>query len=218
MVVISLKDYAAQNNISYEAVRQQVNRYKDELGSHIIRDGRQQFLDEEAVAFLDARRMKNPVAIIQQSKDEAIEALRAENERLRMKLEVVQDRVYELQQYKIEAEEKRHVLEDAKAAQERREKELVKREEQMLKELAEAAQKAAEDARTAEETKYTLKLEEMQQQAQGELTVAQKKAAAEQAEKEAWKKYAADLEEYNAKNWFQRRKAEKPVPPKLQEE
>lgn len=86
MVLISLKDYAKQNNITYEAVRQQVNRYADELGGHIIRDGRQQFLDEEAVAFLDGKRQKNPVVIIQQDKDEMIELLRREKEELLTKV------------------------------------------------------------------------------------------------------------------------------------
>lgn len=93
MNVISLKDYAKQNNVSYEAVRQQVVRYKDDLGSHIIRDGRQQFLDEEAVAFLDARRQKNPVAIIQMDKDEQIEALERENKILLQQLATVQDKL-----------------------------------------------------------------------------------------------------------------------------
>lgn len=91
MNVISLKDYAKQNNISYEAVRQQVVRYKEELDSHIIRDGRQQFLDEEAVAFLDARRQKNPVAIIQIGKDERIQELEEENKQLLKKLAIVQE-------------------------------------------------------------------------------------------------------------------------------
>ena len=54
MKTVSLKDYAEQKRVSYEAVRQQVIRYKKELGNHIIRDGRQQFLDEEAVAFHEA--------------------------------------------------------------------------------------------------------------------------------------------------------------------
>lgn len=86
MVLISLKDYAKNNNITYEAVRQQVNRYANELGGHIIRDGRQQFLDEEAVAFLDGKRQKNPVVIIQQDKDEMIELLRREKEELLTKV------------------------------------------------------------------------------------------------------------------------------------
>ena len=91
MNVITLRDYAKQNNISYEAVRKQVVRYQDELAGHLIRDGRQQFLDEEAVAFLDARRQKNPVAIIQIEKDEKIEQLEKENKQLLMALADVQN-------------------------------------------------------------------------------------------------------------------------------
>lgn len=91
MNVITLRDYAKQNNISYEAVRKQVVRYQDELAGHLIKDGRQQFLDEEAVAFLDARRQKNPVAIIQIEKDEKIEQLENENKQLLLKLAAVQD-------------------------------------------------------------------------------------------------------------------------------
>lgn len=83
MNLITLKDYAKQNNVSYEAVRQQVTRYVDELGEHIVRDGRQQFLDEEAVAFLDTKRQKNPVVIVQQNKDEEIEELKNLVENLR---------------------------------------------------------------------------------------------------------------------------------------
>ena len=83
MKTVSLKDYAEQKRVSYEAVRQQVIRYKKELGNHIIRDGRQQFLDEEAVAFLDEKRQKNPVTVIQQDKNEQIEALKMLREKQR---------------------------------------------------------------------------------------------------------------------------------------
>ena len=82
MALITLKEYAEQNHVTYEAVRKQVKRYEEALGDHIIKDGRQQFLDDYAVAFLDEHRAKNPVVIYQASKDEEIERLRAENENL----------------------------------------------------------------------------------------------------------------------------------------
>lgn len=100
MVVISLKDYAAQKNVTYEAVRQQVNRYKDELDGHIIRDGRQQFLDEDAVAFLDAKREKNPVTILQQSKDETIGDLERTKEQLLIKVADQADKIAALAKWK----------------------------------------------------------------------------------------------------------------------
>lgn len=119
--VISFKDYAAQKNISYEAVRQQVVRYKEELAGHVIRDGRQQFLDEEAVAFLDAKRQKNPVAIIQMDKDEQIEELEDQVKQLLVKTAAQADRISELAQWKADnamllagAEQNRLALEAAK--------------------------------------------------------------------------------------------------------
>ncbi len=104
MNVVTLRDYARQNNISYEAVRKQVVRYKKDLDGHLIRDGRQQFLDEEAVAFLDAKRQKNPVAIIQMDKDEAIEELKAQ-------LDMAKNKIIELQEQRDKLKDEKHTLE-----------------------------------------------------------------------------------------------------------
>lgn len=82
MSLTTLKDYAASNHISYEAIRQQVVRYRAELGDHIVKDGRQQFLDDDAVAFLDGRRAKNPVVVYNASKDEELDRLKQENAQL----------------------------------------------------------------------------------------------------------------------------------------
>lgn len=100
MNVVSLKDYAKEHNVSYEAVRQQVVRYKDDLEGHIIKDGRQQFLDEEAVAFLDSKRMKNPVSIIQKSKDDELEDLRQQKEQLLLKIAAQADQIAALAVWK----------------------------------------------------------------------------------------------------------------------
>ena len=96
--MISLKDYAKKNHITYEAVRAQVKRYREELDDHIIQDGRTQYLDEIAVAFLDERRQKNPVVVYQQSKDEAIEAMRLELEGAYKKIAAQAVTITELQQ------------------------------------------------------------------------------------------------------------------------
>lgn len=102
MNILSLKEYAEQKNVTYEAVRQQVNRYKDDLGSHIIRDGRQQFLDEVAVAFLDEKRERNPVVVVQQSKDDEIERLERENKNLQIKITEQADKIANLAEWKAE--------------------------------------------------------------------------------------------------------------------
>ena len=95
--MITLKDYAKQHNVTYEAIRSQVNRYRDQLGEHIIQDGRQQFLDDYAVDFLDERRQKNPVIIQQLDKDEQIEQLKNNENLLLAKIADQADRIAALE-------------------------------------------------------------------------------------------------------------------------
>lgn len=61
--MITIKDYAHSKGITYEAVRAQLHRYAKELDGLIVKQGRTQFLTDEAVAFLDAKRASNPVVI-----------------------------------------------------------------------------------------------------------------------------------------------------------
>ena len=83
--MITVKDYAAQNNVSFQAIYAQINRHLKVLGEHIIRQGRTMYLDDEAVRFLDARRdptkktTKRTVVIDHDEKDEKrIEELEAQ--------------------------------------------------------------------------------------------------------------------------------------------
>lgn len=89
--MISLKDYAKSKKISYEAVRKQVARYKNELEGHISKIHRTQYLDDAAIKFLDEKRAINPVAIIQIDKDEEIERLKEENKSLLVNVATLQD-------------------------------------------------------------------------------------------------------------------------------
>ena len=83
-IVSNIKDYAASHGVSYEAVRRQIARYSGRemdgfrISDHIIKVNRTQYLDDEATAFLDARRAQNPVVVQQEQRDETIERLRAE--------------------------------------------------------------------------------------------------------------------------------------------
>ena len=164
--MISLKDYAKQNNITYEAVRAQVKRYHQELEDHIVRDGRTQYLDDVAVAFLDERRQKNPVVVYQQSKDEAIEAMRLELEGAYKKIAEQAVQITELQQFKLDTMEKRHLLEDAQAAQAARERELAEREANIVEEIKTASQEAAEAAKQAADEYWVLEVDKVKEEAQ----------------------------------------------------
>lgn len=89
--MISIKDYAGQKNVSYEAIRKQIKRYKGELEGHIFKDGRTQLLDEVAVDFLDEKRQTNPVVIYETNREEELEQLKEENKTLLLKIANLQE-------------------------------------------------------------------------------------------------------------------------------
>ena len=102
--LMTIKQYAESQNVTYEAVRKQIVGYGEEPKDHIVRKGRTQYLDEWAVEFLTKRRRENPVVLINQDKDEAIELLKSQVETLRVQLMTAQsellkekDRIIELQ-------------------------------------------------------------------------------------------------------------------------
>lgn len=212
MQVISLKDYAAQNNVSYEAVRQQVARYKAELDGHIIKDGRQQFLDEEAVAFLDGKRQKNPVVIYEQSKDEAIERMRVEREILRDKIAAQADKIAALAEWKAE-----NALLIAAAEQSRLALQAAEDEKILLQQDLVAANREIEDLRqsdlqnqeraAAAEEREQAAIREMEDLRQSDLQSQERAAAAEAAAAEAnaqAEQIRKEWEEYKALPWYKR--------------
>lgn len=127
---MTIKQYAESQNVSYEAVRKQIIRYAEDLGEHIVRKNRTQYLDDWAVDFLTERRKENPVIIVNQDKTEEIESLRSQVETLRVQLLNAQnellkekDRVISLQDEARKTIEDRAkytaLLEDSKAKDEK---------------------------------------------------------------------------------------------------
>jgi len=90
-IMITLREYAKNKGISYEAVRKQVVRYRLELEGHITKVKKTQYLDEEAVLFLDSKRQENPIIIQQTDISEEIERLKNENKALLLKVATLQD-------------------------------------------------------------------------------------------------------------------------------
>ena len=96
--MITIKDYAKQKGVSYEAIRKQIKRYEDELEGHLVKQNRFLMLDDEAVRFLDGKRSENPVIVYEQNKDEELEQLRHENKMLLIQMNTVQDQLGKVQQ------------------------------------------------------------------------------------------------------------------------
>ena len=156
--MISIKDYAAQHGITYEAARQQISRYFEReiegfrLADHVSKVGRTQYLDDDAVDFLNRRRASNPVIIQQEGRGETIERLRARIDDLQTRLITVQDEYKALLQDKhaIEMREQllladKQIIDSIKASA---------AEAEVRAETAEKARKAAEER--AAETRMDL--------------------------------------------------------------
>lgn len=187
MNVITIRDYARQHGVSYEAVRKQVVQYRKELNDHIIMQGRKQYLDDEAVRILDEHRKKSAVSVVVEDRSIRMQELEEENRRLmteiaRLQTEgnVFRDQIIQL------LTEKQSYLEDKGRISlmleqhEQQEKEL----KTALKELSENKERTAQ--MQAENDSLNNKLEEQAaEKASLQDRLEKAKSAADQAEHEA---------------------------------
>lgn len=89
--MLTIKEYAKNKGVTYEAIRKQLKTYEKELQNHIIKQGRTQLLDDYAVEFLDTKRASNTVIVERTSKDEEIDRLKEENKNLLIKIATLQE-------------------------------------------------------------------------------------------------------------------------------
>lgn len=169
--MITIKDYAKQKGVSYEAIRKQIKRYDAELEGHLIKQNRFFMLDDEAVQFLDGKRSENPVIVYEQNKDEELEQLRQENKMLLIQMNTVQDQLGKVQQ-KLIAEMSTTKLLTQEKVQYLEYKAQSEQKELQLQDLAKA--RDAAQAR-ADQQEAVLRLKEQQI---GALTAAKETAAA----------------------------------------
>lgn len=97
MEMVTLKQYADSQKITYEAVRRQVVRYKEELKGHIVINRRAQYLDQYAVDFLNTKRRESPIILMQQNLDEEVTELREQVEQLKNQLLEAQNQLLQSQ-------------------------------------------------------------------------------------------------------------------------
>lgn len=169
--MITIKDYAKQKGVSYEAIRKQIKRYEEELEGHLVKQNRFLMLDDEAVQFLDSKRSENPVIVYEQNKDEELEQLRHENKVLLIQMNTVQDQLGKVQQ-KLIAEMNATKLLTQEKVQYLEYKAQSEQKEVQLKDLARARDAAQAKA---DQQEAVLRLKEQQISA---LTAAKETAAA----------------------------------------
>ena len=198
--MISIKDYAAQHGISYEAARQQISRYSGRevdgfrISEHINKVGRTQYLDDDAVDFLNERRSRNPVIVQQEGQSETIERMRARIDALQNRLIEAQDEYRTLLQDKHAIEmQAQKLLEDNQQVEElRASTEAAEKRAEVAESDKEGALKAKKEAEEAAERikedveQLKKELEEAKRQAEEDAARLKEEAeAAEQSEKEA---------------------------------
>lgn len=112
MTPISMKEYAAQCGISYEAVRKKVKQYAADLAGHVIVQNKTTYLDEDAIAILEQHRMKAQVTVVPRDQIEEIDQLTQENEDLKKEKDALKDTVMKLQQDLIKQSEDNRALQE----------------------------------------------------------------------------------------------------------
>lgn len=95
---MTLKQLAAREGVTYEAVRAMVARHAKALEGHITTVGRAQQLDDYAVQYLTAKRRDHPVVIKSEESTISGEQLKADNNTLKTQLLQAQALIIEMQQ------------------------------------------------------------------------------------------------------------------------
>lgn len=119
----TIKEYAKNNGVTYEAIRKQIKTYEVELKEHIMKNGRTQYLDDYAVDFLNKKRANNTIIVAQADKDEEIKRLENENKALLLKVAELQEQLLkEKDEVKLLQEQKIQLLEQKESKPEKKKK------------------------------------------------------------------------------------------------
>lgn len=97
MELVTLKQFAKEKKISYEAVRKQIIKYADDLEEHIVIVDGTRYLDEYAQHFLSERRRLSPIVVKIEDAQTDSDDRAKEVESLRAELMQMQKRVIQLQ-------------------------------------------------------------------------------------------------------------------------
>ena len=127
MELTTIRQFAEEQGVSYEAIRRQLVRYTEELNGHVVRQNRTQFLDNYAVEFLRNKRREKPVVVVNPDLNEEIEELRAKLFASHSALLEEKDKIIHLQeelQTAIEAKAKYELLLEKHSDQEKQMEEL----------------------------------------------------------------------------------------------
>lgn len=87
----TIKQYSESHNVSYEAVRRQLQRYAAELKGHISTVGGTRFLDDYAIDFLTNKRKPQPLVVMEPADQSEAAELRRQLDELKAQLMAAQN-------------------------------------------------------------------------------------------------------------------------------
>ena len=102
MEYMTVRQYAEQKGVTYEAARRLVQKYRPQLKEHIVTKNRTQLLDEVAVEFLNEHRRMSPLVVVREDDAGRINDLERQVESLRAQLMTAQTELLKSQQDVIE--------------------------------------------------------------------------------------------------------------------
>ena len=141
--MITIKEFAEQKKVTYEAVRRQIQRCNDDLKGHIVTQNGTRYLDDFAVEFLSDRRRHYPVVVQIEDQSETIEQQAAEIQDLKQQLEALRGQLEAQQAAFIELREK-HIASEYKNIELQKKTLMI----EVVEEQKAAAEQALQDAQT----------------------------------------------------------------------
>lgn len=209
LFMITIKDYAKETGVSYEAVRQRIKRYEKELEGHIHRQGRTQFLDDVAVAFLNEHRLQNPVVMYDRGAGEDFRALEQELAESRAEAKDYWEQLKKKEEsmaYLIRRNEQLEIKANSVAR--------LEADNAVAKEKADRAEKAALDAQK-ELTEAHKAFEKDRQKKELEIKKKDEEIQEKNERIQAWERYATEVSEYERQSSLKKLfgLVQKPTPP-----
>lgn len=113
MDYVTLKEFADQHKISYEAARKSYTRYAEELEGHTILKDRTRMLDAYAQRFLAEKRRASPIVTVVEDGREEVRKLTEEVESLKEQLLSAREQLIELQTQHVKAQARIIELQEA---------------------------------------------------------------------------------------------------------
>jgi len=89
----TIKALAQDQHCSYQAIWKLVTKYEKDLGNHVVKKGRDRFLDEYAVNFILEKRKDHPMVALNVDQSAIIESQNREIEALKARIDSLQEQI-----------------------------------------------------------------------------------------------------------------------------